>query len=162
VDLLRELGELAFASRLRRLSERLMQGAQRVYRASSLTFEPRWFPVVFLLARQSPLSVTEIAGELGMTHPAISQIVSILSRRRLVRSVPDPRDRRKRRLELSVRGQRLAEESQALWEAIRGATAELIAEADARALEVLGRLEAALDREDLFDRVQRHLARLEG
>ena len=39
MDVLKQLGELAFASRLKRLSERLMKGVTRLYREHDVEFE---------------------------------------------------------------------------------------------------------------------------
>ena len=49
IDLIRKLGPLAFASRLKRLSERLMKDVALVYKDLNVDFQPRWFPVLYLL-----------------------------------------------------------------------------------------------------------------
>jgi len=49
MDLIRQLGVLAFGSRLRRLNERLSKDVSRIYRDQGIGFEVRWFPVFYLL-----------------------------------------------------------------------------------------------------------------
>ena len=44
-DIIAELGELAFASRLKRLSDRLMRDVSRIYQQMDVDFEARWFSV---------------------------------------------------------------------------------------------------------------------
>ncbi|MFC0184416.1 hypothetical protein ACFFJX_18555 [Pseudarcicella hirudinis] len=43
MDLISELGPLAFGSRLKRLSDMVMKGGQEVYRHYGVDFEPKWF-----------------------------------------------------------------------------------------------------------------------
>jgi 2-hydroxychromene-2-carboxylate isomerase len=74
MDLIIELGELALASRLKRLSERLMRDVSRVYRELDEPFEARWFPLLRALLEESPQGVTQVARALGLTHPAVNQL----------------------------------------------------------------------------------------
>ena len=48
-DVLGELGALAFGTRLKRLSDRVMQDGAKMYRATGIAFEPKWFPVYYYL-----------------------------------------------------------------------------------------------------------------
>ena len=57
MDILSDLGALAFGSRLKRLSDQLMQDGIRVYRDSGLPFEPKWFPVFYYLGKKGPSAV---------------------------------------------------------------------------------------------------------
>ena len=75
MDILAELGELALASRMKRLSEALMKDAAGLYADLGVDFHPRWFPIFHALGRRSPLAIGEMAQGLGLTHPAISQVV---------------------------------------------------------------------------------------
>jgi len=60
-DLIGQLGELALASRMRRLSERLLRDTSRVYDELDADFQARWFPLLQALLRRSPQGVTEMA-----------------------------------------------------------------------------------------------------
>ena len=81
--------------RLRRLSGTLDRQIQMIYETAELCFEPRWYPVVQLLMRDDK-SVTDIAAELGISHPAVSQVVTALKRAGLINSNTDPEDERRR------------------------------------------------------------------
>ncbi|MFT7688506.1 MAG: hypothetical protein ACI9FB_003870, partial [Candidatus Azotimanducaceae bacterium] len=50
MDLLRDLGALGLGSRLKRLSDQLMQDGIRIYRETGVDFEPKWFPVYYYLS----------------------------------------------------------------------------------------------------------------
>ena len=80
MDLIRQLGPLALASRLRRLTEWLYKDGARIYREQSADFEPRWFPLFYLLKESGSVPVTTAASLLGFSHPAINQIAGQMSR----------------------------------------------------------------------------------
>lgn len=160
MDLVRNLRELAFATRLRRLSDRLMRDASRLYAAEGFGFEARWFPVLYLLKDSSPLPVTRIARDLGITHPAVNQIAGAMVRRGLLEEGRDSKDERKRLLSLSHDGRSLAADLAPLWEEIRAATEELLASAGNDFLQCLGTIEGSLEKEGIDARV--HRRRLEA
>lgn len=149
-----ELGELAFASRLKRLSERLFRDGSEVYGDHSVEFEAKWFPVLYLLGRESPLPLTEIARHLRLTHPAVSQMASEMTSRGLLRSEKDPEDERKRLLRLTAEGKELRERLEPIWDHIAEATRELIGETGHDLLGALETMERSLDRRSMRERVR--------
>jgi len=74
LDTITELAELAFASRLKRLSERLMKDATRIYSKLNLDFESRWFTILYGLNKQGSMTITALAQTLRLTHPAVNQL----------------------------------------------------------------------------------------
>ena len=154
MDLILALGELAFASRLRRLSDRLMRDVSQVYAACEADFEPRWFPLLYLLRSRSPLAITEIATTLGVTHPAVNQIAAAMSRKGLVVSIRDRRDDRRRLLALSPAGRALAGRLVPVWSEIEAATRELLDAEGTGILASLDRIERSLDRQSVAARVR--------
>ncbi|MFH1197103.1 MAG: hypothetical protein V1720_15510 [bacterium] len=61
MDTIRELEELALATRLKRLSERLSKDISLVYKKSNIDFEARWFVLISSLIKESPQSITGLA-----------------------------------------------------------------------------------------------------
>ena len=155
MDVLKQLGELAFASRLKRLSERLMKGVTRLYREHDVEFEGRWFPLLYTLSQHSPVSVTEMARFLGLTHPAINQLAAEMTAAGLLVSGKDPADERRRLLSLSEKGHRTAKLLQPLWDDIRLVTRQLIEASGPDILSALDRCERLLDQADIHERVTR-------
>jgi DNA-binding MarR family transcriptional regulator/ribosomal protein S18 acetylase RimI-like enzyme len=153
-DLIEELGTLAFASRLRRLSERLLRDVSLTYRAEDLNFEARWFPVFYLLWRQSPLAVTAIAQRLHLTHPAVNQVAGAMSKAGLLVSARDSRDDRRRLLSLSPAGKSLARQLQPIWQDIQEATAELVSASGIDLLGGIAQVEKSLDEANMCERVR--------
>lgn len=159
MDFTARKGAGAFGTRLRRLSERLDRDVSKLYSGADANFEPRWYPVVTLLAEEEPLSVTEIAATLGLSHPAVSQVVSQLTKEGLVKATPDKNDERRRLLTLTAKAHNLRQDLEPLWGAIGSATKELIDEEAPGLLTLLGELDKALNKKSLGDRVHEHLGR---
>jgi GNAT superfamily N-acetyltransferase/DNA-binding MarR family transcriptional regulator len=153
MDLIQELGELAFASRLKRLSERLMRDVAAVYAAHDVDFEPRWFPVVYLLRTRSPMAITEIAITLGVTHPAVNQTAAAMARHGLLVSKRDRHDERRRLLALSARGRALGDRLQPVWAQIGAATRDLLEAEAPGMLGDLARIERSLDERSVGQRI---------
>ncbi len=162
MDFIAQLGALAFGSRLRRLSDRLMRDVSRIYREYPVDFEPRWFPVLYLLKDGEPRGVTEIARELGFTHPAVNQIAGAMERHKLLGHRRDPSDDRRRLLHLTEAGQGLVLRLAPVWAAIASATDEMMRAASCDILKALSEMETSLDEQSLYDKVSRKLARGAG
>lgn len=160
MDFLSQLGPLGLASRLRRLTEKMTQEASLLYRELDLAFEPRWFPVYYLLARQPSLGIVEIARMLGVSHPAVHHISNELIRAGLVIAVKDSTDRRKRLLCLSEEGRQLLPTLEAIWDTIRQASTDLLAESPHDLLLALNAFEQAYRQKNLrtrfFERQAKH------
>jgi DNA-binding MarR family transcriptional regulator len=151
-DYSRGAGGAALGARLRRLSERLDRDSTRVYAAQGVAFEQRWFGVLNQLILNGPASVGDIAVALRITHVSVSQASRSLEKAGAIRSDPDPADARRRTLSLTDEGRALADRLQPLWIASKAAAAELNEEA-ANAVAALDRLDDALARKSLFDRI---------
>ena len=150
---MRQLGALAFASRLKRLGDRLQRDVSRVYRERDFDFHARWFSVGYLLARQSPMSVTAIADTLGLTHVAVNQIAGQMARHGLVRSKRDRADKRRRLLSLTAKGRKTMTDLQTLWKTIEKCTREVIEMSGHDLLAGMTEIEKALDDRNMYDRV---------
>lgn len=153
MDLIRQLGPLAMASRLRRLAEWLYKDGARIYKEQSADFEPRWFPLFFLLKESGAVPVTVAASALGFSHPAINQIAGQMSRRGFLESIRDKKDERKRLLRLTRKGKAAVSSLQPVWEDIETAARELLREAGGDFLAEVGQIEDALNETGMYERV---------
>jgi ribosomal protein S18 acetylase RimI-like enzyme len=158
MDFLKELGYLAIASRMKRLTDRLLRGGSEAYRSLGLDFEPRWFTLFCLLyTEDSPLSIQEVADSLKVSHPAVIQTAQMLVKRGLVRSYQDSVDRRKRRLVITSKGRELGASLSPVWNCFLAASAELFAGAGVDMLDAIRRVEAELDKEEMGTRIIRKI-----
>src|SRR5687767_4523610 len=105
--LVRQLGELAMGSRLKRLSDMIMQDGKEIYKSQGIDFEPRWFLIYYQLMEKSPLSITQLAELVGISHSAVNQLASEMLKAGLIRVASQDKDKRKRMLELSAKGREL-------------------------------------------------------
>lgn len=154
MDVIEQLGALALASRLKRLADRLGRDVSRIYDENEIDFHARWFPLMFLLSANPRCAITQIAEELGMTHPSVNQIAGQMNRHGLLRVSGDVTDGRKRLLSLSDKGHTIYRKLQSLWDVIRRANDELVEEAGGELLKQLTSIEKALERREMYDRVR--------
>lgn len=159
MDFMADMAELALASRLRRLSDTYWQGVTAIYRQSGLDFDVRWATIFVLIARQGPVAVMEIAERLGITHPAVIQVINELEKRGLIVSAKSEQDGRKRLLTLSETGQAILPQLQPLWDAFIAVNQDMIARQQHNLLISLQEMEAQLAEKTFFDRIQEQLNR---
>lgn len=159
MDFMAELAELAMASRLRRLSDVYWQGVTAIYRQSGLDFDVRWATVFILIAQQGPVAVMEIAERLGITHPAVIQVINELEKKDLIRSAKSEQDGRKRFLSLSEAGQAMLPRLQPLWDAFMAVNRQMLSQQQHNLLRSLQEMEDQLAEKPFIDRVQDELTR---
>ncbi|GAB4034790.1 MarR family winged helix-turn-helix transcriptional regulator [Spirosoma jeollabukense] len=159
MDFMADMAELALASRLRRLSDTYWQGVTAIYRQSGLDFDVRWATIFVLIARQGPVAVMEIAERLGITHPAVIQVINELEKHGLVVSAKSEQDGRKRLLTLSETGQAMLPQLQPLWDAFIAVNQDMLARQRHNLLTSLQEMEAQLAEKAFFDRIQEQLNR---
>lgn len=126
MDILADLGTLAFASRLKRLSDLGMQSTLDVYKLYNVDFEPRFFPFFYYLSQKGEASIMELAENLKVSHPAIIQIARDLEKKGLITSKKSVEDARKRNLKISRKGKSLLLILQKIWAEIRAMNDEII------------------------------------
>ena len=154
MDLMKDLGSLGLGSRLKRLSDKIMQDGIRVYRESGVDFEPRWFPLYQYLDRFGPSPVMDIARGLGISHPAVNQVAGQMVQARLIAMYRDARDKRRRLLALTSEGRALKPVLTSLWSSISVAVNGVLDESQVAFLQDLDAIEMALDRQGLYARLQ--------
>lgn len=157
MDFISELGELAMATRLKRLSERLTTDVNKVYKELNYNFEAKWYLVLELLSRRKVLSIVDIADELKLTHPAIVQFVDQMLKAKLITASKDVKDGRKRLVSLSNNGKKLLVELAPMLAILKSENEQWLAQADANLLAIMGQLEKALDERSLYQRLKGRL-----
>jgi DNA-binding MarR family transcriptional regulator/predicted GNAT family N-acyltransferase len=153
MKLIKQLGELAYGTRLRLLTERFIQDGAKIYQSQGIDFEPRWFTIFYLLSQKSPLSISEITSELGYTQPAVTQISNILLKKGYIRVVKDKSDTRKKLLSLSSKGLELLPRLQEVWKGFEDSVKDVFKDTGYDILFITAKLEDALDKKDMFTRV---------
>jgi len=155
-DYVKEAGPAAIGARLRRLSNEVDGDARRLYAEFGIAFEQRWLGLIDLLSRHGALTVGELAGALGISHPSVSQSRQSLARAGLIAWETDGKDQRRRKLRLTGEGAALVARLAPLWQALDEAAIEIDREAGS-AVAALERLEAVLRTKPIYDRVRERL-----
>jgi DNA-binding MarR family transcriptional regulator len=153
------LGFLVFGSRLRRMSEAFLADINKIYAAHKLSFDAAWFPVFYILSRQETVSIKDISDELGISHSAVSQLLSSLQEKGFIKTATANDDARKKVVTFTAKGKKLQQQIVPVWNAIKLAMEALVQEGQhsKTILTAIAEIEQGLQRESVFDRVQHHL-----
>ncbi|PMD90694.1 MarR family transcriptional regulator [Siphonobacter sp. BAB-5405] len=148
MDIISQLGPLAFVSRMRRLAESVNLHARAVYQQYGLDFDPKCFPVFWTLCEVGPLGISELAEYIGFSHPGVIQLAKQLEQDGLIVSGKSDTDKRKRILKLSEKGEALRPEFQKVWTHIQAVNTGLIAERRHNLLWAVEEIEGVLVQQD--------------
>lgn len=147
-------GKMALGSRLRRLSELITEDAGRIYSAYGVDFQPRWFPVFYVLLEEDAMSVTAIAAEIGHSHVSVSQIVKEMVKKGYVTEKRDRNDGRKTLISLSKTGREVSEQVQDQFRDVNQAIEKASASTVHDLWKAIEAWEALLAEKSLLARVQ--------
>lgn len=156
---IKQLEELAFATRIKLLTDRLIQNAAKVYKSLDIDFEPRWFSIFYLLNIKSPLSITDISSKLGISQPAVTQIADILTKKGYVTHAKDKNDTRKRMLVLSKKAKELIPKLESVWDSFGSAHRGLFNSTGYDVMLMIEKLEDSLDKKDMYTRIMEEIKR---
>ncbi|MDF2381290.1 bifunctional helix-turn-helix transcriptional regulator/GNAT family N-acetyltransferase [Nostoc ellipsosporum NOK] len=148
------VGKMAIGSRLRRLSERLTDQAADVYQLYNIDFQPKWFPVFYMLSQRDGMTITEIASEIGHSHPSVSKIVGEMRKAGLIEGRKDDSDGRRNRVALSAKGEEMKEKVKEQYQDVEQASLRLLSEASHNLWKAMEEWEYLLDQKSLLRRVE--------
>lgn len=153
-DIVRVLGYGTLGSRLKRMGERLQAQTQEIsVLTQELNLPASHHPILAALDRNGPLSIGSLADAVGLSQPGVTRMITKLKSDRLVRGLPDARDRRVSRIALTEKGQTLVRHlQQTLWPEIILAVADACSELDGTLLQQISQLEDALEARPLRSR----------
>lgn len=153
MNTIKQLGYIAIGTRLRMLTDKFISDADRIYKATGVDFEPRWFTVFYLINQKKSITVTELAEQLGYTQPAVTQIANSLVKKKLISAVKEKKDSRKKILTITAKGEELLLELIPIWQDIENSVKELFNDTGNDVLFVISKLESELEKNDIFSRV---------
>ncbi|PCJ97434.1 MAG: hypothetical protein COA50_05315 [Flavobacteriaceae bacterium] len=148
-----EFEELGVGSRLNRLSGYIMRETQEVYDALEINFDPYLFPIFKLIIEVDGITTTHIQEALKYTQPAITQSVKKLTNLGYVTSTADERDGRKKIIRLSSKGKNIHKRLVPVWKVIETEVKMLTQIKTNSLVEVLEKIELALQEKSLNKRI---------
>ncbi len=146
-------GKLALGTRLRRLGEQFMEDAAKVLEMYGVSINPKWFPVFYVLSEADHLSITEIARQIGHTHPSVSQIVKEMQRKGIIVCEKSKEDARVNIVRLSDLGWEMNRRMQIQYLDVREAVEEVLDETRHDLWKAMEEIEYVLSKKDFFTRV---------
>jgi DNA-binding MarR family transcriptional regulator/GNAT superfamily N-acetyltransferase len=154
MDFYSRTGKMALGSRLRRLSEEMTEQAAGIYDLYQVDLQPKWFPVFYSLSATREKSITDIAREIGHTHPSVSQIVREMAIKGYVIEKKGAADGRKNFVLLSPTGQLLREKMQPQLDDVTSAIEKAMKETHHDLWKAIGEWEFLLEQKGLLQRVR--------
>ncbi len=149
-DFLQELEYTGFTARIKRLSDGLLYDAINVYKNMDKEIEPNWHLVFLLLKEKGEMSVTEMAKQLGFSHPALIKIANKMKAKGYLEGFLDPKDSRRTLLRLTKKSIIEIPHLEQNWELIQSVIQEFI---DKEFLDKLTEVENRLNEKSLLERI---------
>lgn len=149
-----QVGKMALASRLRMLSEKMLEEAAAVYEMYQVPLKPKWFPVYFLLKDGEKYSITKIAEIIGHTHPSVSNIVKEMVKAGWATEQKDQADKRRNVISLTEKGRAIAIPFKDQYEDVDSAVDQIINQSTNNIWKALDELEYLLAEKNLLDRIK--------
>ncbi|NCD68685.1 bifunctional helix-turn-helix transcriptional regulator/GNAT family N-acetyltransferase [Mucilaginibacter agri] len=150
-----KVGKLAIGSRMRRLTELHMDQAGKVYEQYNVEMQPKWFPVFYSLCNGEEKTITQIAHEIGHSHPSVSTIVKEMTRKGIIEESPRKRgDARKNYVMLTEKGLSFDAPLQFQFMDVNSAIEKALAETQHNLWKAIAEWEFILEQRSLDKRVQ--------
>ncbi len=152
MTIIKDLGLLGLASRLRGLADQLMSDGNLIYQGLGVDFQPRWFGIYYLLLVKGDMAVTDIADELNQSHPAIIKIITPMTKAGLIISKKNSNDGRKRMICLTEYGRSLESELEPIWHALQEAIGNMFSHLGIDIIPILNQIESEIERQPISTR----------
>ena len=147
-------------TQLRHLLELLDGAVEEAYVDAGLTYRPRYTPVFRVLLAMEPATIGQIATASGISQPAVTQTVALMTKDGLITIRTSRNDARQRLVRLTAAGRRILPELQQCWHATDIAAAGLDDELAAPLSVILDNAIAALEQKSFGERIAEAKARL--
>lgn len=155
MDFFNQTGHMAIGTRLRMLSDKVSDDAAQVYQLFDVDLQPKWFPVFHVL-QQGEFTITEIAQQIGHSHPSVSKIVSEMAKKKIVTENKDKNDGRRNVIKLSENGRSMAEKFQKQVVDVGSAVQEILESSRNNLWEAIEEWEYLLEQKSLYRRIVEH------
>ncbi len=149
---------LSITVRLQRLCDLLRKDASLIYKKYNANFINKWYPVIITIDKNSSFSLTELASALGYAHPSVIELVNEMEKEKLIKSTAHKKDKRKRIISLTSKGEKLRESILPFVEAMAESLNQFT-KTENNIMKALEEVEAQLKKESFFSRVNKILVK---
>lgn len=155
-DLVRELGYIALATRLKRISDRMTHSTRLMYKELNLDVEPNWYLVLIIVERSPQISVMDIATKLGFSHQSVISMTQKMIRNDYLNGTKDESDKRRTVFSLTEKARLSLPEIRKVWDAGKQVIYEAL-DKDGSIVDHLETLESNLERSSFGERIARKI-----
>ncbi|MGN8056553.1 bifunctional helix-turn-helix transcriptional regulator/GNAT family N-acetyltransferase [Pedobacter sp. 22163] len=148
-----QTGKVAIGSRLRMLTDKVTEDAAQIYKLYNIDMQPKWFPVFYALAQDKEKTITELAKDIGHSHPSVSKIISEMLKKGYVKEGKDKTDGRRNVVSLSLAGIEISKKIEDQLIDVNAAIEEISAQSQNKLWEAIGEWEFLLEQKTLLRRV---------
>ncbi len=153
MDFFEKVGKVSLGSRLRILSERMMEDAAQVYQQYEVDMQPKWFPVMCMLSEKEEMGVTDIARSIRHSHPSVSKMAREMKKAGLISMIKDKQDKRRSLVSLTEKGKEVATRLADQMIDVDSAVGGILSESTYDIWKAVGELEYLLDQKNIYYRV---------
>ena len=151
-DLINEMGYIALATRLKRISDKMSHSTRLMYKQIDMDIEPNWYLVLILVKEKPNISVMEIAKSMGFTHQSVNTITSKMMKKGYLKISKGTKDKRKTVFNITSKSIDALPEIEKIWKIGKKVIYELLDE-DITILKHLDTLESNLDKTSFGQRI---------
>lgn len=153
MEFFNQTGKMAIGSRLRMLTEKITEDAAQIYKLYDIEMNPKWFPVFYVLSKDEAKTITDIAREIGHSHPSVSKIIREMVKHGLVVEKKDKTDGRRNMVSLSAKGKTITGKIKDQYVDVNQAIERLSAQANNDLWNAIAEWEYLLEQKSLLQRV---------
>ena len=139
-------GKMALGSRLRLLTARMADDADKIYEIYKNDFSAKWLPAFYTLVEEGPLTITEIAEYIGHSQPSATKTIKEMIKAGLCENLKTE-DKRRNLVGLTNKGRSLSIQLQHQYADIDAAVENMINEANYNLWEAVKEWEYLLEKE---------------
>jgi DNA-binding MarR family transcriptional regulator/GNAT superfamily N-acetyltransferase len=148
---------IIFARKLKKMGEALTAQIAKILAQQNIEFEPRAVYILMMLNWGEPKTISETASLLGMTHPAVVQLVNHLVKLELIVQSKSGGDKRKTFIQLTEKGKDALKSIEPVLDEINKSIESMVNEIDPGLNYSLLRLEETVGEEVLLKNVHSKL-----
>src|SRR6185437_642765 len=154
-DKITKLLYLAGATRFRRISEKLYTDGDKVYSQFGIDFKASWFSIYYtLINSETPLTVQELANEIGFTHITVKNVVRELEGAGIAKIKANPNDGRSKHISLTPKGKTLYDKLNPIWKLFSMSLEQLLTAGHPDCINILNRIDAEVANKPLSERMK--------
>ena len=154
MELFKKTGKIALGSRLRMLTAKITEDAQKIYQLYDIDLKAKWFPVFYVLSEGGEKTITEIATEIGHSQPSVSKIINEMSKKGLVLDKRDSTDGRRNVVKLSETGEQITQKIQDQYTDVNNAIEGVLSQSQHNLWKAIEEWEFLLKQNSLLKRVR--------